>query len=137
MGIFHVDAVKPKQRETDREGARRPAVGASKNLLQSGIHLQRMVCPLSPVVEIARHDHRFTFGKGVGPFGQHFQLRLTMGFAKAQMNTADMYGSLEVGRRNAAVKQAAFFAFPDGNVAVFVMFNGVAGQHRVSVMPSG
>ena len=111
VGIFHVDAVKPKQRETDREGTRRPAVGASKNLLQSGIHLQRMVCPLSPVVEIARHDHRFTFGKGVGPFGQHFQLRLTMGFAQAQMNAADVDGQLKVGRGNAAIEQAAFFVF--------------------------
>ncbi|SSW86575.1 Uncharacterised protein [Klebsiella pneumoniae] len=93
-----------------------------------------MVCPLAPVVEIACHDNRFTVRQRVGPFGQHFQLRLTMGFAQAQMNAADVDGQLKVGRGNAAVEQAAFFALPDGNVAVFIMFNGITRQHRVAVM---
>ena len=135
MGIFHVNAIKAQQRKPHRKRARRPAVRPGENLLQPGIHFQRMVCPLSPVVEIASHDNRFTVRQRVGPLGQHFQLRLTMGFAKSQVNAADMDRQIKIGRRNATVKQPAFFTLPDGNVAVFVMFNGVAGQHRVAVMP--
>jgi hypothetical protein len=86
-------------------------MGAGKDLFQPGLHLQRMVGLLPPVVKIAGHHHRLTGGQGVDPFGQHRQLRLTMGFAQAEMHAANVNGK-SVWAGNAAVEQAAFFALP-------------------------
>ena len=41
MGVFHINAVKPQQREAHRKRARRSAVRAGENFLQPGLHFQR------------------------------------------------------------------------------------------------
>ncbi len=50
------------------------------------------------------------------------------------MYAHDVDRAVEHGRRNAAIEHAAFFATADRDVAIFIMFNGIARKNRVTVM---
>ncbi|ABX21991.1 hypothetical protein SARI_02114 [Salmonella enterica subsp. arizonae serovar 62:z4,z23:-] len=57
-----------------------------------------------------------------------------MALPQAEMHAHDVDRVVEHGRRNAAIEHAALFAAADRDVAIFIMFNGVARKHCVAVM---
>ena len=133
--VFHIDPVQTQQGKLHRKRPRRATVGAGKNLVKAGPGFQRVIGRLPPVVKISGDHHGLRVGQGIDPVSQHSELGLTVCFTQTEMHAHDMNWVREHWRHDAAVEDPALFTRADGHIAIFIMFNGITRQHRVTVMP--